>query len=166
MKNFTQSHFGTGSKKCYTRTSLSFTKMISFLNHKKLQCLFTMLIQQPCWAPVIIHSEFISYIANLGHFFCWRFIHTPPQINLRFKWETPASSGFEPQILVLVECWTLHLVGGVATSTRVWDSNPEEAGVPHFNLRIAEFGNFLANFHDKMEYVEKNCRICRICPEN
>ena len=28
-----------------------------------------------------------------------------------------------------VECWTLHLVGGVVTTTRVWGLNPEEAGL-------------------------------------
>ena len=33
-----------------------------------------------------------------------------------------------------VEYWTLHLVGSVATSTRVWGSNPEDAGVePEIN---------------------------------
>ena len=35
-----------------------------------------------------------------------------------------------------VECWTLHLVGGVATTTRVYGSNPEEAGVSHLNLKL------------------------------
>ena len=26
----------------------------------------------------------------------WEFLHTPPQIDFRSKWEKPTSSGFEP----------------------------------------------------------------------
>ena len=51
--------------------------------------------------------------------FCWRFIYTSPHINFRFILDTPASSGFDP----------------CATTTRVWGSNPGEAGVSHSNLK-------------------------------
>ena len=34
-----------------------------------------------------------------------------------------------------VECWTLHLVGGVGTPTWVSGSNPGDAGVSHLNLK-------------------------------
>ena len=63
----------------------------------KVQGLQIWNIETSAWIAldIIIFVRWVDIIS-------WRFIHIPPQINLRFKWETPASSGFEPQTLVVV----------------------------------------------------------------
>ncbi len=53
-----------------------------------------------------------------------------------------------------VECWSLHLVGGVATTTRVSGLNPEEAGVSHLNL-TSICGAVWSNFSQDLEQVEQ-----------
>ena len=45
-----------------------------------------------------------------------------------------------------VECWTVHLVGGVATTTRVEGSNLEEADVSNLNQKLI-CGDVCSNFH-------------------
>ncbi len=62
-----------------------------------------------------------------------------------------------------VECWTLHLVGGVATTAEVWGLNPEEAGVSHLDLKPI-CGGVWINFHQNRLCLydwEINVPLCR-----